>query len=353
MTHYYRNTRYLCSRAHIYRETFPGGTCYTSHFLLQVNTQLWHEPAQGLFPFAPQRPLRRSRSWSRSCASGKLHQKPRRGRAGWCGRLTRQHHLLRFPKEQASSLRSLASLTQGRCYNQLLSLPAAAPLSLRTPKPDDWVSCSRSALLWALLRRVQRSPLGTETTVCLMPSISGYKLRSRQQRHARQRSNTMIGVIYQNYSALETEVVSVHPVTQRKMLSSGRQNEVTYLAFEVKEFFLWSVTGNRWTTKHSSALWWWCYLMHWKYCTKYCLFACCSSEDWLICRPKYILLQKGIKETDVQKKKRGHNCIQHNAMHIKTWINLSRNLPYFQHKPLSSEWPQLWKLSRVVRGTKP
>lgn len=114
----------------------------------------------------------------------------------------------------------------------------------------------------------------------------------------------MIGVIYQNYSALKTEAVSVHPVTHRKMLSSGRQNEVTYLAFEVKEFFLWSVTSNRWTTKHSSALWWWCYLTHWKCCTKYCLFACCSSEDWQIYRPKYILLQKGIKEVDVKKKKK-------------------------------------------------
>lgn len=115
----------------------------------------------------------------------------------------------------------------------------------------------------------------------------------------------MIGVIYQNYSALKTEAVSVHPVTHRKMLSSGRQNEVTYLAFEVKEFFLWSVTSNRWTTKHSSALWWWCYLTHWKCCTKYCLFACCSSEDWQIYRRKYILLQKGIKEVDVKKKKKG------------------------------------------------
>jgi len=156
----------------------------------------------------------------------------------------------------------------------------------------------------------------------------------------------MIGVIYQNYSALKTEAVSVHPVTHRKMLSSGRQNEVTYLAFEVKEFFLWSVTSNRWTTKHSSALWWWCYLTHWKCCTKYCLFACCSSEDWQIYRPKYILPKKALKKLMTKKKKRGHNCIQHNSMHIKTYINLSRNLPYFQHKPLSSEWPQLWKLSR-------
>lgn len=112
-----------------------------------------------------------------------MHQKPRRGRAGSRGRLTRQHHLLAFPKEKASSSRSLASLTHDRYYNRtapFLFLPLLPFLSVPLI-PDNWVSCARFALLWAPLQRVQHSPLGTETTACLMPSISGYKLRSRQQ----------------------------------------------------------------------------------------------------------------------------------------------------------------------------
>lgn len=112
-------------------------------------------------------------------------------------------------------------------------------------------------------------------TTRFVPFVSFTNSGQGSKLHKRKWSKTIINFIYQNNSVLKTEKVSVYPVTTQEKLSQGTQNEVTHLAFEVTEFFSWTVTDKQINEKVAMLLF--LMILHntsgYIHCTEACLLA--------------------------------------------------------------------------------
>lgn len=218
--YYYHNTCYLYSQAHE-RKNYLLFSSW--HMLLntsaskQANIQLWQKSA-----FILQRSLQRSRSHKKElCALNKFCQKPREGaepglEAGscwnchlqwatipkWVGFLFMLSHLL-YPKTDIK-IRQLLPLPTPTLQVplNLMAGPSTSVCYIGTLK-----AAPGSGLEDAGLSSRDRATTRLVLLVSFTNSGRGSKL------HMRKWSTTIISFIYQNNSALKTDMVSAYPVT--------------------------------------------------------------------------------------------------------------------------------------------
>lgn len=190
----------------------PGGTCYST--LLQASKQTssfgkkQHSFCKDL--------CRGSRSHMKElCALQKFCQKPREGaepglEAGSCWNCHLQW--ARIPKGAGFFMLShLLYSKTGIKIRQLLLLPTPTlwvPLNLVLGLPHLFAPGSGSVEAGLLS--------GDWDTTHFMPFISFTNSGQGSKLHMRKWSRTIISFIYQNSSALKTEIVSVYPVTTQE-----------------------------------------------------------------------------------------------------------------------------------------